>query len=38
MKYLLLIHMNPQTWESLSEAEHNEVFTGHPGTPWWVDR
>jgi len=29
MKYLLLIHMNPETWESLSEAEHNEVFAGH---------
>jgi hypothetical protein len=29
MKYLLLIQMNPQTWESLSEDEHNEVFTGH---------
>lgn len=29
MKYLLLIHTNPQTWESLSEDEHNEVFAGH---------
>ncbi|HEX4702236.1 MAG TPA: YciI family protein [Pseudonocardiaceae bacterium] len=29
MKYLLLIHMNPHTWEAMSEDEHNEVFAGH---------
>ena len=29
MKYMLMIYMNPATWESLSEDEHNEVFRGH---------
>jgi hypothetical protein len=29
VKYLLLIHMNPHTWEAMSEDEHNEVFAGH---------
>ncbi|MDT5026214.1 MAG: hypothetical protein QOE61_2640 [Micromonosporaceae bacterium] len=29
MKYLLMIYMNDATWESLSEAERNEVFSGH---------
>jgi hypothetical protein len=29
VKYLLLIHLNPHTWEAMSEHEHNEVFTGH---------
>jgi hypothetical protein len=26
---MLLIYMNPTTWESLSENERNEVFAGH---------
>jgi hypothetical protein len=26
---MLLIYMNPTTWESLSEDEHDEVFRGH---------
>jgi hypothetical protein len=29
MKYLLIITMNPQVWDALSEEEHNEVFTAH---------
>lgn len=29
MKYLLLIYMNPMTWESLSEEDRNAVFHGH---------
>jgi hypothetical protein len=29
MKYLLMIYRNDATWESLSEAERNEVFRGH---------
>jgi len=29
MKYLLLIHMNPTLFESLSEEDRNEVFGGH---------
>ena len=29
VKYLLMIYMNDATWESLSEAERNEVFRGH---------
>ncbi|HEY4008053.1 MAG TPA: YciI family protein [Pseudonocardia sp.] len=28
MKYLLIIQMNPATWESLSEAERNEIAEG----------
>ncbi|MGE5335020.1 MAG: YciI family protein [Nitrososphaerota archaeon] len=29
MKYMLLIYMNPTTWESLSEEQQNAVFRGH---------
>src|SRR5262245_7157953 len=29
MKYLLMIYMNPQIWESLSEADQQAVFAGH---------
>ncbi len=29
MKYLLMIYMNPTTWESLSEEDRNEVVRGH---------
>jgi hypothetical protein len=29
MKYLLMIYMNPATWEALSEDERTEVFRGH---------
>lgn len=29
MKYLLVITMNPQVWDSLSEEEHNAVFAAH---------
>ncbi|TQS40190.1 hypothetical protein FL583_36145 [Cryptosporangium phraense] len=29
MKYLLLIHMNPAVFDTLSEEEKNEVFAGH---------
>jgi hypothetical protein len=29
VKYLLMIHMNPATWESLSEEERNAVFSAH---------
>jgi hypothetical protein len=29
VKYLLLIYMNPVTWETLSEEERTEVFSGH---------
>ena len=29
MKFLLLMHMNPAVWESLTEDERNEVMTGH---------
>jgi hypothetical protein len=29
MKYLLIMHMNPPVWESLSEDERNEVMAGH---------
>jgi hypothetical protein len=28
VKYLLIIQMNPATWESLSEAERNEIAEG----------
>ena len=28
MKYLLIIQMNPATWESLSEAERTEIAGG----------
>ncbi|MGK4584691.1 YciI family protein [Kitasatospora sp. HPMI-4] len=29
MKYLLIMHMNPAVWDSLSEDERNEVMSGH---------
>jgi hypothetical protein len=29
MKYLLIITMNPEVWDSLSEEEHNAVFAAH---------
>lgn len=29
MKYLLLIHMNPDVWETLSQADIDEVVAGH---------
>jgi hypothetical protein len=29
VKYLLMIYMNPATWETLSEEDRNEVFRGH---------
>jgi hypothetical protein len=31
MKYLLIMHMNPQIWESLTEAERQAVMEGHGG-------
>ncbi|WP_229401183.1 YciI family protein [Micromonospora okii] len=31
MKFLLIMHMNPQIWESLTEEERNEVHRGHEG-------
>jgi hypothetical protein len=29
VKYLLMIYMNPAVWESLTEEQRNEVFSGH---------
>lgn len=29
MKFLLIMHMNPQIWDALTEDERNEVMTGH---------
>ncbi|NIH78545.1 YciI family protein [Amycolatopsis viridis] len=29
MKYLLIMHMNPAVWESLTEEDRNAVMTGH---------
>jgi hypothetical protein len=29
VKYLLMIHMNPTIWETLSEEERNAVFRAH---------
>ncbi|WP_432975256.1 YciI family protein [Dactylosporangium sp. CA-233914] len=29
MKYLLLIHMNPDVWSTLTQADIDEVMTGH---------
>ncbi|MFC6084378.1 YciI family protein [Sphaerisporangium aureirubrum] len=29
MKYMLLIHMNTEIWDTLSEADRQEVFQGH---------
>ncbi|MGW5366323.1 YciI family protein [Actinopolymorpha pittospori] len=29
MKFLLIMHVNPQVWDNLTEEERNEVMTGH---------
>lgn len=29
VKYMLMMYMNPATWESLSEDDRNAVFKGH---------
>ncbi|MDL4776841.1 MULTISPECIES: YciI family protein [Thermomonosporaceae] len=29
MKFLLIMHTNPLVWDALTEAERNEVMTGH---------
>lgn len=29
MKYLLIMHMNPAVWESLTEEERNAIMSGH---------
>jgi hypothetical protein len=29
MKYLLIMHLNPEIWESLTEAEREAVMGGH---------
>jgi hypothetical protein len=29
MKFLLIMHVNPQVWDTLTEEERNEVSTGH---------
>lgn len=29
MKFLLIMHMNPQIWQALTEDERNEVMKGH---------
>ena len=29
MKYLLLIHMNPDVWDTLTQADIDEVMSGH---------
>ncbi|WP_336211742.1 YciI family protein [Nonomuraea sp. LPB2021202275-12-8] len=29
MKFLLIMHMNPQVWDALTEEERNEVMSGH---------
>ena len=29
MKYLLLIHMNPATWDTMAEADRQAVMNGH---------
>ena len=31
MKYLLIIQMNPETWDSLTEAERDEIAGGQEG-------
>lgn len=31
MKYLLIMHMNPQVWDGLTEEQRNEVMNGHEG-------
>lgn len=29
MKFMLIMHMNPQIWDTLTEDERNEVMKGH---------
>ncbi|PXX71795.1 hypothetical protein DFR70_1011229 [Nocardia tenerifensis] len=29
MKFLLIMHSNPQVWDALTEQERNEVMSGH---------
>ncbi|GAA2688593.1 YciI family protein [Nonomuraea recticatena] len=29
MKFLLIMHSNPQIWDALTEEERNEVMSGH---------
>lgn len=29
MKFMLIMHMNPQIWDTLTEEERNEVMKGH---------
>jgi hypothetical protein len=29
VKFMLLIYFDPKTWDSLGEAQRNEVFAGH---------
>ncbi|TYB56522.1 hypothetical protein FXF51_42810 [Nonomuraea sp. PA05] len=31
MKFLLIMHTNPQVWEALTEEQRNEVMSGHGG-------
>ena len=31
MKFLLIMHMNPDVWGALTEDEQNEIMTGHGG-------
>jgi hypothetical protein len=31
VKFLLIMHMNPQIWSALTEDERNEVMKGHDG-------
>ncbi|UBU18162.1 YciI family protein [Nonomuraea gerenzanensis] len=31
MKFLLIMHQNPQVWDGLTEEQRNEVMSGHGG-------
>jgi len=31
VKFLLIMHMNPDVWGALTEDEQNEIMTGHGG-------
>ena len=31
MKFLLIMHMNPDVWSALTEDQRNEVMSGHGG-------
>ncbi|GAB3142983.1 YciI family protein [Micromonospora sonneratiae] len=31
MKFMLIMHMNPQVWDALTEEERKEVMRGHGG-------